>query len=407
MNDMRRPQLLCTRGARCLTLSPYIFTCLLSGLHHVQKTEDIATNLFKLPVAPLPSSSYLVKSSVFYTTSCQVIHEQKELNCNTDKVKDSTDILRNWGCSENDISKIFERRPSLRKAEFQILQSKLEILSNLGIKSADLVKMVHCRPRFLNCRINIGLEERIKYFEDLFGSREVLIKALVRNPSLLTYDIHNKVKPVIAIYETLGLCKSDLIAMLLSRPTLIPRTNLDDEKIDCIRKTGVPKESKMYKHVVSLFAISRKKTIQEKVMNLEKYGLSEDDIFGLVGRSPMVLTLSIDKIQRNMTFIMGTLRLQACVVLSNPYLLYFNLETVLKPRFLVACKIEDMGLAPRMKGPELLTALRMTEKRFVSMYISCHPKDVAKELNTVYVNAKCVRRLAETSKRSFRGRFPF
>lgn len=375
------------------------------GLHQLHKTDDIASHNFKLF-----SFSDIVEPRQFHhNAACDSVespYEQRELP-GVEYIKDSAEVFREWGCSESDVSKIFERRPSLRKADVQILQSKLEILSQLGIKSTDLVKMMHCRPRFLNCRINVLLNERLEFFEALFGSREVLVKAIVRNPSLLTYDFHNKIKPVIAMYESLGLTKQDIIMVLLSRPTLIPRTSLDEEKIAYIQKTGVSKDSKMYKHVVSLFAISRIETIREKVMNLERYGILEDDICGLIGRSPFVLTLSVDKVQRHMTYILGTMRLQASVVLGNPFLLYFNLEAVLKPRFQIACKIEDMELVPEIKGPLLMTALRMSEKRFVSAFISCHPEKVASELLTAYNNAKSVRRLAESSKKNCNTGFPF
>ncbi|KAL0284439.1 UNVERIFIED_CONTAM: hypothetical protein Sangu_2822900 [Sesamum angustifolium] len=121
-------------------------------------------------------------------------------------------------------------------------------------------------------------------------------------------------------------------------------------------------------------------------MNMEKYGLLEDEIFGLIGRSPLVLTLSIDKVQRHMTFILGTMRLSANVL---------------------ACKIEDMGLVPQIKGPALLRALRMSDKRFVSAFVTCHPENVAAELMTTFKNAKCVRRLAESSKKNLNKGFPF
>ncbi|PIN09925.1 Mitochondrial transcription termination factor, mTERF [Handroanthus impetiginosus] len=388
--------------------SSHFFVPLCTGLYQLQNTDDIDSRNFKL--FPFSSSPYIIKSGLLYTTACdsvESLQEQIELETGTSKIKDSAEIFREWGCSESDISKIFERRPSLRKADTRILQSKLELLSHLGIKSTDLVKMIHCRPRFLNCKLNVWLNERLEYLEVLFGSREVLVKAIVRNPSLLTYDFQNKIKPVIAMYESIGLSKGDLIAVLLSRPTLIPRTSLDDEKIDYIRKTGVSKHSKMYKHVVSLFAISRIDTIREKMMNLEKFGLLEDEILNLMGRSPLILTLSIDKVQRHMTFVLGTMKLSASVVLRNPFLLYFNLETVLKPRFQIACKIEDMELVPQIKGPLLLTALRMSEKRFISVFITCHPENVAEELITTYKNAKCVRRLAESSKKYSSKGFPF
>ena len=147
----------------------------------------------------------------------------------------------------------------------------------------------------------------------------MLRKAVGRNPSLLRYDFHNSIKPVITLYEEMGVSGDDLIAMLISRPTLIPRTSFNEEKVEYIKKTGVSKGSKMYKYVVALIGISRIETIREKVANLEKFGCSEDEVWSLLGRSPLILTLSIDKVQRNMTFVVGTMKLSPKLVLQHPF----------------------------------------------------------------------------------------
>ncbi|MFQ6661346.1 hypothetical protein Gotur_029540 [Gossypium turneri] len=153
-----------------------------------------------------------------------------------------------------------------------------------------------------------------------------------------------------------------LIAMLISRPTLIPRTSFNEEKMDYIKKTRVSKGSKMYKYIVSLIGISRIETIREKVTNLEKFGCSEEEIWSLLGRSPLILTLSVNKVQRNMTFVLGTMKLSPRVVLEHLFLLFSNLEAVLKPRISLARKLKEMELDPQIKGPIMLTALRMTGK---------------------------------------------
>ncbi|XP_019191692.1 PREDICTED: uncharacterized protein LOC109186219 [Ipomoea nil] len=205
----------------------------------------------------------------------------------------------------------------------------------------------------------------------------------------------------------MGVGKHDLISMLISRPTLIPRSSLGDVKLDFIRRTGVEKGSKLYKYVVTIFAISRVETVLEKVANFEKFGFTEDEIFGLFGRAPLLLTLSVEKVQRNMTFVLGTMKLNASVVLQYPFLIFSNLEGVIKPRFLLGGKIDDMGLEPRIKGPSLLRSLRMTEKRFFKVFVDCHPKDVADELTAFYKTTKHIRRLAESSKKNARKGFPY
>ncbi|EXC10440.1 hypothetical protein L484_008606 [Morus notabilis] len=242
-----------------------------------------------------------VCSGTTRSTICQAqvesVKEEKE-----DNPKDSKEVLRNFGCNEEEISKLFLLRPSLKNPVLPQLQFKLNLLKGLGVTPSDLVRIVNCRPRILSCRINHRFNERFAYFMTLFESKEVLLKAIIRNPSLLTYDFQNMVKPVIAVYKGMGLSKKDLSAMLQLRPTIIPRTSFGDEKMEYIRKTGVSQTSKMYKYVVTLIGVSRLETIRQKVGNLERFGFSEEEVLELVGRSPLLLTLSMDKVQRNMTF---------------------------------------------------------------------------------------------------------
>jgi mTERF domain-containing protein len=43
-----------------------------------------------------------------------------------------------------------------------------------------------------------------------------------------------------------------------------------------------------------------------------------------------------------------------------------------------------MGLDLQIKGPKMMTALRMTKKRFLEAFVKCHPRDVANELMVFY-----------------------
>lgn len=333
----------------------------------------------------------------------EVVKEERECP------KNAADILRKWGCSESDIKKIFFRQPSLCNANGSDLDSKLKFLNELGLGSSDLVKMVNCRPRFLCCRLNRYFDDaRIEELRCLFGSTELFLKAVVRNPSLLMYDFHKTVKPVISLYERMGISRDDLISMIMLRPTLISRTNMSEEKLEYIRRTKVSKGSKMYKYVVTIIGVSRFETIREKTANLERFGFTEDEVLEIFGRSPLLMTLSLDKVQRNMTFLLGTMKLPAKTICAYPFLLYSSLEDLLKPRVLVAKKIQDLGLCPQIEGPFLFRALRMTEQRFLKAFVLCHEDDTKYELLDYYRTAKRMKRLALSSRRnSFANGFPF
>ncbi|KAM1761657.1 hypothetical protein ACFX12_004394 [Malus domestica] len=361
-------------------------------------------NFQSFPKTLLPATWFIFTPAT-YSTICLTEEESAGEDIG-DQPKNSLQVLKQLGCSDTEISMISTRGPSLLNADANQLECKLKLLTGLGITAPELVKIIIGRPRLLTSRVNHCLDERLEFFMTLFGSREVLVKAIVRNPSLLTYDFQKKIKPAIALYQGVGLSMQDLIQMVLLRPTLIPRTSFDEEKMEYIRKTGLSNGSKMYKHVVTIIGVSRLETIRKKVANLEKFGFSEDEIFSLFAKFPLVLTLSVDKVQRNMTFILGQMKLPATTVLEHPCLVFMNLEDVLKPRVLLARKVREMGLDKKIEGPMMMRAMRMTEKRFLKAFVRCHPKDVADELMEYYKNVKGVKRLAEASRTLHQG-FPF
>ncbi|CAN8233697.1 unnamed protein product [Cochlearia groenlandica] len=318
------------------------------------------------------------------------------------------DVLRKWGCNDDEISKLFTRRPNLKRANVAQLEFKLNLLTPLGITSSDLVKIVNCRPRFFSCCIHLVLDERINYFIDCLGSKDVLRKVIIRNPSLMLYDLDAKIKPAIEFYKGLGFTQQDLAKMLMSRPTLIPRTNFNREKFGYIEKTGVARDSKMFKYVVAIIGVSRMETIEEKIANFSKFGLSEEEIWHLCGKCPFLLTLSVEKVQRNMTFVIASMKLTAHSVIKYPFLLLSNLETHLRPRVELVKRVYEMGLKPLVgEGVNIATALRMSEKRFLNVYVMCHQEDVAAKLMEIYVRAKNMKRLALGSKKHVRKGFPF
>ncbi|KAJ1427904.1 Transcription termination factor, mitochondrial/chloroplastic [Sesbania bispinosa] len=293
------------------------------------------SNLFRsLTYTPVIRALQVFTSATYSTN---VLAQAKvEVQEFSNQWKDATEVLSKWGCSDDDLMRIFTRCPSLRNADPTQVQSKLCLSQLKG-----------------------SFDQRIAHLMSLFESKEVLHKAIVRNPSLLLCDNRNDMKAIVVLYDELGVQKRDLIQMLLLRPTIISRTSFDDEKLEYIN------------------------------------------------RSPHVLTLSTDKVQRNMTFILGTMKLEAKIILKYPYLLYANVDTVLKPRVLLATKILELDSNLQIKGPGIFRALRMSEERFLNTYVKCHDKETANELMEFYKRTKEVKRLAESSRKYISRGFPF
>lgn len=366
-----------------------------------------ATSHCFLPFLRSPAAkAWQVFTSATCSTKCIAQGNEAEEDI-TDQITNAAQVFRKWGCNDSDLAKIFNRSPGLCNADIVQLHSKLSLLSRIGFEAPDLVKIINCRPRFLNSRVNVCFVDRLAYLNSLFESKEKLKRAILSNPSLLTYDFDETIKPVLAQYEELGVNKEEFLSMVCLRPTIVSRSSFNEEKLEYIRRTGISKDSKLYKYVVTIIGISRVETICEKMTNFASCGLSDDEIFELIGRAPLVLTLSIEKVQRNMTFILGTMKFEAKTVLQWPHLLLFNLDTRLKPRALLMKKIQEMDGEMNFTEPLFTKVIRMKESTFVKSFIKRHPKEVADELMEFYMKAKEVKRLAGSSKKCINKGFPF
>lgn len=101
----------------------------------------------------------------------------------------------------------------------------------------------------------------------------------------------------------------------------------------------------------------------------------------LLARSCNVLTLSVDKVQRNTPFITETLHNFIAPVYHYLSLVFCSLDRVLRSRHMLSVKLDEMGLEPRIKRPLLLTrVVRMKESRFLKVFMNCHRDDVAGKL---------------------------
>ncbi|XP_054816116.1 uncharacterized protein LOC129315954 [Prosopis cineraria] len=358
---------------------------------------------FSTGIASKPSQAF---TSATRSTKCLAQVKEAEEEAAGQPI-DSVQVFRKWGCNDDDLARIFERNPQLRKADIALLQANLSVLSRLGLKAPDLVRIINCRPKFLLIsQVHRYFDDRFVYLNSLFESKELLKRAIVTNPSLLTFNF-NSIEPALAKYQELGVKKEEFLALICTRPTIIPRTSFNEEKLEYIRKTGLSPNSKLYKYVVAIVGVYRMETIDEKLTNFANFGFSDDEIFELIRRHPLVMTLSIEKIQRNMTFILTAMKFDAKTVLEIPRLLFINLDTLLRPRVLLVRRLQDMDVKLEFTHRSIIRALRMKETRFVQFFIESQPKEVANELMEFYTKAKQIKSLAGSRKRFIQKGFPF
>ncbi|XP_072966244.1 uncharacterized protein [Typha angustifolia] len=390
---------------------PLISLLRFSRLASILSTTFSSSSPLTSPLTTSPISSHRVEVEEAAEAEAK---QEEGGESETNPPKTAAEVFLRWGCTSSELSQILSRHPSLSRLKPPFLHPKLLALRSIvGISSSDLVKIIARRPRFLSTRLYPSLLlPRLSFFRStLFPSsadHNLLLRAVSRNPSLLTYDIDKTLLPCVRLYASHGVDAQTLGRLLVSRPTIVIRSSLDSEKLDLLRRTRLLPSHPMYKYALSILAVSRPETIRAKIANLEKFGFSSDEVLTLFARTPNILTLSIDKVQRNMTFVLGTMKLPASVVLDEPMLLYCNLDKVLRPRHLVDVRVREMGLRPQIKEDfSMVKVIRMREPRFLRAFVQCHEEDAAAELMEYYNKVKGLRRLAESSRSTKHKGFPF
>ena len=107
--------------------------------------------------------------------------------------------------------------------------------------------------------------------------------------------------------------------------------------------------------------------------HLTSFGLLEDEIKELVRRHPVILNTSMDKVQKNMEFLMHTAGLPAKFLLSYPKAVSrFSLERRIMPRHKVLSALSAMQPSKRP----------ISEGKFLEKYVQCSPH--AKKLLEIY-----------------------
>ncbi|XP_057823367.1 transcription termination factor MTERF8, chloroplastic [Cryptomeria japonica] len=307
------------------------------------------------------------------------------------KVEQFIHSLKKHGCSEVQIAKIMKTMPRLIGRAEGTLEPKLKLLEDFGFVDRNLAKLLTINPSILCNSLNSSLLPKMVFLKEVFQSQDVLVKALLKSPRLLSFSLEKNLKPSFAFWQGWGFCGTGLFSFLRVQPDVLSRTSLTPARVDLIHKIGVDKESKMFKYIVSIVAVSRVETLEAKIENLKYCGLSAEEIWQLFGACPLLLKFSKENVKKKMDFLVNTMELPANYAVKHPGILTVSLEKTTRPRFLVWQKIKsinDFNIA-------FFTVLLMTEARFVSKIIKGHPE--SQTLWTIYENA-----ISDASNRTLR-----
>ncbi|CAM0946928.1 unnamed protein product [Alopecurus aequalis] len=295
----------------------------------------------------------------------------------------------------------------------------LAFLTDLGLSSADIAALVAIDPKFLCTGVErtlspnviglagLGLSRpeiaglillaglnfrdrsivpKVRYYLSLFGSYEMLLRALNRSYNLLGSSLEKVVKPNVAFLRECGLddCSirsfcANVRSILGTKPEHVRAIAARAEAL------GVPRGSGMFRQAMQAVACLSEEKIAIKVEYLKNtLGWSDAEVGIAVCKFPGVLTMSDETLQTKSECLVSEVGLEPAYVAQRPVLLGYSLEGRIRPRHYALKFLKENGLVDHDR--DYYSAVMVTEKVFVEKYISPH-KEAAPHLAKDYADA--------------------
>ncbi|KAG1327699.1 transcription termination factor MTERF8, chloroplastic [Cocos nucifera] len=277
-------------------------------------------------------------------------------------------LLERFGFSKPDITRIVSKRPQLLLASpDQTLQPKLDFYEGIGLSGADLARLLSRIPGLLLWSLEKRLLPNFDLLKAILHTNENVILAIKKCPRLLTSDLSNLLLPKLESLRDYGAPASVIFTLLITHPrSLIETADQFEKTFNAIKGMGMSPSTSMFAHALGVFAQLHKTTIERKLENYLSLGWSQEQVLEAFAKHPYCMTVSDEKVRRNMEFFAEKLKWGPAYVSANPVVLSLSFEKRIVARCSVLEMLASKGL---VKGDVKARHLMMGEKNFIENYV--------------------------------------
>ncbi|TVU11347.1 hypothetical protein EJB05_44929, partial [Eragrostis curvula] len=219
---------------------------------------------------------------------------------------------------------------------------RISDLYNLGLSRDEVARLVPFGPCFFHSTF---LGRNLEFWLNELGSFDKLLRAVRMNSALLNIDPDKATEPNMALLRQCGLNASDLLASNIYAPRLFTMNpERLREAVERVEELGVQRGARMFPRALVLISLRSKEAYARRVRFLQKFGFSHDEVREILRKAPFVLSLSDQKIQGNVVFLMKDVGLDVPYIARRPVLLLYSVERRLLPRHWLLKSLKEKGL---------------------------------------------------------------
>lgn len=295
-------------------------------------------------------------------------------------------VIDKCGLTPEEIAKAFRHRNKLHRVKSsQNIEKIMELLTGCGLTSpAQIRRVVLYNPSVLFLRAE-NIQSKLNLLRT-FMKDEDFSKLVSTNTRIFNLS-EQKLRSSISLLQKLGFEGESLSDILARVPYLL---TVSEEKFmesfKQVEDLGFKKGSKMFRIALGAYFGPVEK-IDRKRKCLSSLGFSEQQILYLTSQRPMTLTLSEEKLKRNVDFLVKTVGLQLADIVKHPDLFGNSLERRIIPRYIVLEAMKSKQVQVPKRGMHFPKIISLTEKRFLEEYVNSNA-EFSTALQDIYGKGK-------------------
>ncbi|CAL9761554.1 unnamed protein product [Musa acuminata subsp. burmannicoides] len=282
-------------------------------------------------------------------------------------------FLKSHGFDDTHVKELLSGNPRWLLLDVETnLAAKFRTLQELGFSQSDITHLVVANPSAINCRVPT-MVHKIRFWQGLIGSNDLLIKVFKRRQWILGYSIEKRIQPNIEMLRSCGFTDQKLRTILRYRPTLVTqRAETLRALISRAEGFGVARTSGRFHWTLLMLS-----TLSVERCNAQKklfgaFGWSEADFLDALKKTPGFLTCSLKNLKMKMEFLVNEAGYAPSYIGQRPLLLTYSLEKRLIPRYQLMAALKSRGLCAG--HPKSLTYMLCPEKKFLERYVIIYKK---------------------------------
>ncbi|XP_078150553.1 transcription termination factor MTERF8, chloroplastic-like [Carex rostrata] len=316
------------------------------------------------PVDYLIQSCELTQHEAIRT--CQKMQRLKQPLKSPDKPDAVLQFLRQTGVTESDIRTAVAQEPRILCSSVEKnLRPNLARLREIGLSIEDISGII---SRFPHVWV-FNFVAKVDFWMQALGSAEIVSGMLKKGASILSSNLEKVVVPNLSfLQEECCMSHHQIVRLITSNPRLFT-LSLETLKLNAKRaeQLGIERSSGMFVNAFITVSKFSQHIIIARLLYLKSFGLSQEEVALMIGKSPSLLTMQEVPLGRKMKFLMKEAGCGKIDVVQNPVLLGLSLEKRLIPRNLVQKLLKSKNLP--VANQAFVSSAKPNEQLFVEKFV--------------------------------------